>query len=139
MLKKLLSARLDQFVSPDVAILLIRITGAALIMTHGFPKFLRILEGDLGFADPIGLGPELSLILVTFAEFVCAIFVLIGFATRLALIPMIFNMLVIVFVAHSGDPFGDKELPLFFMLTYIALFLTGAGAYSLDSKVFGKR
>ncbi len=106
-------------------------------MTHGFPKLMRILDGNLGFADPLGIGPELSLILVMFAEFICAIFVLIGLGTRIALIPLLFNMLVIVFVAHSGDPFGDKELPLFFFAAFLVLFFTGGGKYSLDHKLFG--
>lgn len=134
MLKKLLSYRLDEFVSPDVAICLLRIGAAALIMTHGFPKFMRILEGDFSFGDPLGIGAAPSLVLVAFAEFICALFVLIGLGTRVALIPLIINMTVVVFVAHADDPFGRKELGLFFLLSFVTLFLTGAGKYSLDHK-----
>ncbi|MEX0895159.1 MAG: DoxX family protein, partial [Balneolaceae bacterium] len=115
-----------------------RIGAAALIMTHGVPKLLRVLEGDFGFGDPIGLGPTTSLVLVTFAEAICATLVLIGLGTRIALIPLIINMTVIVFVAHADDPFGRKELPLFFLISYIVLFFTGGGKYSLDRKFFGR-
>lgn len=138
MLKKLLSARLDEWVSPDVAVCLLRIGASVLIMTHGFPKFLRILEGDFSFGDPIGIGEAPSLFLVAFAEFICAVFVLIGLGTRVALIPLIINMCVVVFVAHADDPFGRKELGLFFLISFVVLFLTGAGKYSLDRKVWGK-
>lgn len=138
MFNKLKSARLDEFVSPDVAILLLRIGSAALIMTHGVPKLMRILDGDFGFGDPLGIGPVTSLFLVTFAEFLCAIFVLVGFFTRGFLIPLIINMAVITFIAHGDDPFGRKELPLFFLISFVTLFLTGPGKFSIDQKLFGK-
>lgn len=138
MFKKLTSTRLDEIVSPDVALLLLRLGAAALIMTHGIPKLMRILDGNFGFGDPLGLGPALSLFLVTFAEAICAFFVLLGLWTRVALIPLIINMTVVTFVAHADDPFGDKELPLFFLIVFVTLFLTGAGKYSLDSR-FNKR
>jgi len=89
MIKKLTSVRIDEFVNPDVAILLLRIGTASLILTHGIPKLLRILEGDFSFGDPIGIGPTASLILVTFAEAICAALVIIGLVTRAALIPLI--------------------------------------------------
>lgn len=138
MLKKMLSARLDEYVSPDVAICLLRIGASMLIMTHGFPKFLKILEGDFSFGDPLGIGEATSLVLVAFAEFICAVFVLIGLGTRIALIPLIINTTVIVFIAHADDPFGRKELGLFFLITFVVLFFTGAGKYSLDNKIWGK-
>lgn len=138
MFKKLNSPRLNEIVSPDIAIFLLRVGAACLIMTHGIPKLMRILEGNYGFGDPIGIGPTVSLFLVTFAEAISAFFVLIGLWTRVALIPLIINMIVIVFVAHADDPFGQKEKGVFFLITWIVLFLTGAGKYSLD-KVFNNR
>lgn len=137
MLRKLNSPRLDEIVSPDVAILLLRLGTAALIMTHGIPKLMRVLEGDFGFGDPIGLGPTLSLFLVTFAEAVCALFILIGLWTRLATIPLIINFVVVIFVAHAEDPFGNKEIGVFYLISFIVLFITGSGKYSFD-KILGK-
>lgn len=133
MFRKLNSPRLNEIVSPDLAILLLRIGTACLVMTHGIPKLLKIMSGDFSFGDPLGLGPAASLLLATFAEVVCAIFVLIGLWTRLATIPLLFTFVVIVFVVYAGDPFGDKELPLFFLITFFSLFLTGAGKYSMDA------
>lgn len=135
MLKKLTSTNIEEFVSPHVAILLLRIGAAALIMTHGIPKLLRMLDGNFDFGDPLGIGSTTSLLLVTFAEAICAFFVLLGLWTRAALIPLVINMTVIFFVAHAGDSFGAKELPIFFLITFIALFLTGPGKYSLDFKL----
>lgn len=137
MLRKLNSPKLDEIVSPNVAILLLRLGVAALVMTHGIPKLMSVLDGNLGFGDPLGIGPATSLLLVTFAEAICAFFILIGLWTRVAAIPLIINFIVVVFVAHADDPFGNKEKGVFFLISFIVLFLTGAGKYSLD-KIIGK-
>lgn len=138
MFKKLTSSKINEFVSPDIALLLLRVGAGALMLTHGFPKLMRILDGNLQFGDPIGIGPAASLILVTFAEFFCSLFVMAGFLTRASLIPLMFAMSVAAFIAHAGDPFGDKELSLFFLITFTTLFLTGPGKFSVDQKLFEK-
>lgn len=135
MFNKLTSSRLDAIISPQVSILLFRIGVACLVMTHGIPKLMRILEGNFGFGDPIGIGPALSLFLVTFAEAICAFFVLIGLWTRVAAIPLIIDFIVVVFVAHADDPFSTKEKGVFFLISFIILFLTGAGKYSVDGSL----
>ncbi|GJM28449.1 MAG: hypothetical protein DHS20C17_10840 [Cyclobacteriaceae bacterium] len=106
-------------------------------MTHGVPKVQKIFSGDLGFGDPIGLGPEVSLVLVAFAEAVCGFFVILGLGTRWATIPLIIAMAVAVVIHHAADPFGTKEKPLLFLIIFITLLFTGGGKYSLDRKVFG--
>lgn len=119
----------------DLALLLLRVAGGGMLMTHGIPKINRLFgEGPVEFGDPIGIGPGPSLFLITFAEVVCAFLVLIGFKTRWAAIPVVIGMLVAALIVHSADPFGRKELPLMFATVFFALFLTGPGAYSLDRK-----
>lgn len=117
----------------SLALLLLRVGSGGLILTHGLPKLQRLFGGaEIKFADPFGLGPVVSLGLATFAEVVCAVLVIVGFKTRLAVIPLIITMLVAAFYAHWDDPFGRKELPLLFCIVFISLLLTGGGAYSLD-------
>lgn len=119
----------------DLALLLLRVAGGGMLMTHGIPKINRLFgEGPVEFGDPIGIGPGPSLFLITFAEVVCAFLVLVGFKTRWAAIPVVIGMLVAALIAHSADPFGRKELPLMFAAVFFSLFLTGPGAYSLDRK-----
>lgn len=105
------------------------------MLTHGYPKFQKILAGDLKFGDPVGLGEIPSLYLATFAEFICAILVIIGLYTRLSLIPLIINMSVAFFIAHAADDFGTKEKSLLFLGMFIVIFLTGAGRFSIDDKL----
>ena len=104
------------------------------MLVHGYPKLMKVIEGDFGFADPIGLGPAFSLILVVFAEFVCAIALIIGFKVRLASIPLLITMLVAAFIIHGDDPWQKKELALIFGGIYLVLFLVGAGRFGVDGR-----
>ena len=119
--------------SLNILILVLRITVAAFMITHGLPKFQRLLAGgEIQFGDPIGLGPTLSLILTVFAEFFCPIFIALGLGTRLAAVPLVITMGVAAFIAHGGDPFQRKELALLYLLFFLALLVIGSRKYSLD-------
>ncbi len=107
--------------------------------THGIPKFLNLLEGNLGFGDPVGLGSTTSFLLVNFSEVLCSLFILLGLGTRLAVIPLIISCSVAAFVAHAADPFGKKELLLLYILIYLTLLVLGSGAYSLDALINPKK
>lgn len=117
----------------DLVLLLVRIAGGGFMLTHGYGKMIRLFNGTVEFADPIGLGVELSLILTVFAEVLCAAFILLGILPRLAAIPLIITMLVVVFVVHAEDGFGKQELGLFYLISYSIVLLLGAGKYSLQS------
>jgi putative oxidoreductase len=119
----------------DLGLLFLRIVSGAVMLTHGYPKFQKVLQGNLKFGDPIGLGEVPSLYLSTFAEFLCAILVIVGLYTRLSLIPLIINMSVAFFIAHSADDFGTKEKSLLFLGMFIVIFLTGPGRFSIDNRL----
>lgn len=116
-----------------------RVAVSAFMLTHGFPKFLKVLEGNFKFADPFGLGSLTSLLLALFAEFFCSILIMLGLATRLASIPLIITMLTAAFIAHAGDPFARKEMALLYLLIYISLLVFGGGKYSTDQIITIKK
>jgi putative oxidoreductase len=117
----------------DILVLVLRVSIAAFMITHGWPKLSKLLAGgEIQFGDPIGLGMTLSLVLTVFAEFVCSVLIGIGLGTRLASIPLIFTMFVAAFVAHGPDPFGRKETALLYLLIYLTLFVIGSRKYSID-------
>jgi putative oxidoreductase len=115
----------------NIGLLILRIVVAVLMLTHGIPKLLNLIQGNLSFPDPIGLGSELSLVLVIFAEVFCSIIILIGFRSRLAAIPLIIVMLVALLVQHSGDPVFEHWNILLYLLSYGMLLHLGGGKYSL--------
>lgn len=117
----------------DLGILIIRISVAIFMLVHGLPKLGRFFtDEEIKFANPIGLGVIPSLMLVVFAEVFCSLLIFIGLATRLAVIPLIITMLVIIFIVHGDDGFGKQELPYHYLVAYILLFITGSGRYSVD-------
>ena len=135
MLKKFLKP-ITLPVSADWGVLILRVGVSLIMMTHGYPKLNKLISGDYAFADPLGMGQELSLILTVGAEFFCSLLLLLGIATRAVLIPLIFTMVVVFFIVHGNDPFGDKESALMFLIPYVTLFFTGPGRFSLDKKLF---
>ncbi len=116
----------------SLASLLLRLGLGAMMLTHGYGKFIRLISGETGFADPLGFGQLPSLILTVFAEFLCPILLIFGFKTRLASIPPAIVMLVAVFLIHWNDAWRDKEFPLLYLVGFIAIYLLGPGNYSLD-------
>lgn len=124
----------------DYGLLILRLAfGFSMIYGHGFGKLTRLFGSEeISFADPFGLGPVVSLVLVVFAEFLCSLLLMAGLFTRAALIPLIFTMATAYFAAHFDDPFGRQEKVILFGFAFIALFFTGPGRYSLDA-VLGKK
>jgi len=117
----------------DIALLTARIAIAAMMLTHGIPKLVMLFSGaPVQFPPVLGMSAEFSLILTVFAEVVCSVFILAGFGTRVAVIPLAITMLTAVFLIHAADPFSVKESALHYLVVYIILLLAGSGKYSVD-------
>ena len=117
----------------DFGLLLFRLIIGGLMLTHGIPKLLTFFGSEeIVFADPIGLGETVTFTFAVFAEFVCAILIILGWVTRFASIPLIITMAVAAIIVHWTDGFGRQELPLLYMGGFLLLFFTGAGKFSLD-------
>ena len=124
----------------DFGLLAVRLLSGGMMLTHGIPKFDRLFgEGPAKFADPFGLGPEISLGLVLFAEVGCSLLVMAGFKTRWATLPLLFTMLMAAFYAHGSDPFSDKELSLLFFTVFLSILISGGGRLSVDQAIGGKK
>lgn len=118
----------------NFGLLLLRVAFSGMLLTHGIPKLLKLFSGNLGFADPFGMGQTVSLILAIIAEVIFSILIIVGFKTRLATIPIIITMLVAAFIFHGNDPFGSKELPLLYLIGFVSIAFLGPGKFSIDRK-----
>src|SRR5690606_30819111 len=117
----------------DLGKLLLRVVPSGIMLVdHGWPKLAGFGERMETFADPIGLGPALSLGLIVFAEVFCALLVILGVWTRLSTIPLIIAMAVITFISHGDDILGKGEMGLIYMTAFTAILLVGSGRFSLD-------
>jgi putative oxidoreductase len=118
--------------SINLGIALLRIFASAMMMVHGFSKLQKLINGDFQFANPIGIGEAPSLFLATIGEFICPIFIIIGFKTRWAAAITAITMGVAAFIQHSADPFSKKELALVYLTIFLAIALIGPGKYSVE-------
>ncbi len=119
----------------DFGLLILRVSfSATMLFGHGLGKLVNFSEKSATFADPIGLGPVVSLGLVTFAEFFCAGAVMLGLFTKYTVIPLIIAMSVAFFRVHAADPFAKKELAFLYLCGFIVILALGPGKYSIDKK-----
>ena len=122
--------------SRSLALLFLRLFMGVIMLTHGWPKLMGFAEMSSGFPDPLHIGSFASLSLTVIAEVFCSILLIVGAFTRLAAGALIINMGVALFVIHGpvSETNNLAELPLFYLVVYIYLFLTGAGQYALDAR-----
>ena len=119
------------------ATFVLRLALGGLIIPHGYSKLISFAARSSTFADPFHIGHPTSMALAIFAEFFCGIFILLGFCTRLACIPLIISLATTVSYIHKGDFFDTGEKATLFLLGYVALLFTGPGKISVD-KLIGK-
>ncbi len=135
-MKKLFSSKYsDSTIS--FSLLLLRLSLGGLMIPHGYKKLMNFAAKSSEFTDPFQIGGPASMSLTIFAEFFCAIFIVLGLMTRLACIPLIIAMGVAVFYSHNGQVFGDGETGALYLTGFIALLFTGPGKISMD-RLIGK-
>ena len=123
----------------DIGLLVLRLgVGSFMLFGHGWGKLASFSQKADTWADPIGLGPAVSLSLAIFAEFFCSLAVITGTATRLAAIPLLTTMLVAAGIVHVNDPWAKQEFALLFAWTFITLIFAGAGRFSGDALISKK-
>ena len=60
----------------NIALLILRVVFAgSMLYGHGLGKLNRLLEGNLSFSNPLGIGEIPTLILAVFSEFLAPIFI----------------------------------------------------------------
>jgi putative oxidoreductase len=123
----------------DLGLLLLRLfSGLALALAHGWGK-IPPSDGFAGMIGGIGFpAPLLFAWLAAIAEFVGGLLIAIGFLTRPASFLVVGHFVFVTFAAHAGDPFGDRELGLFFLFAALLFLLAGAGRYSVDAALRGR-
>lgn len=120
--------------SINFGLLLLRVGFSVGLMTHGYGKFMKVIQGNFEFGDPIGIVPTFSLILASIGEFIAPILILIGWKTRIASLFPIITMLVAFAIAHDGDPFSTKEKSFVYLIAFLTLYFTGPGKYALGKE-----
>lgn len=124
---------MNTFNKNDLGLLILRVGFSVFLLLHGIEKLEIALTSKISFADPIGLGPNISLILVLFAEVICTLFIIIGFKVRWASIPPIILMLVAVFIVHKNAPIMERELAVLYLIAFSVIAIMGSGKYAIKN------
>src|SRR5262249_31973320 len=110
----------------NIAAFLLRIVfGSMIFINYGLIKIQRFSSMQNTFYDPFGIGHKGSLLLIIFAEVFCSIFLVIGLFTRLAAIPLVIGMSVVVFMKERGAPLSKLEIPVLFLGAFFAILFVG--------------
>lgn len=129
----------------DLGLLLIRIIIGILMAFYGYEKLIHfetMAASDFWAKNVnfLGFTGKIPLALTVFAELFCSILLIIGLLSRLALIPLLICMGFIIVaimqfsLLNSGDNGYEINTAFVYFIIYLALFFTGPGKYSLDSK-----
>ena len=132
--------KLNQF-----SLTLLRVVLGIIFTYHGYLN-LFVAGGFRGTVESftqLGIPmPVYSALLVTFAEFVGGLLLLIGLLTRLTSLVLIFEMLVAFFTVHLKNGIlvskGGYEFVLVLLAGLVVVVVNGAGKFSLG-KLFKKK
>lgn len=129
----------------DIAVFALRLAAGVVLAYHGWLK-LGNVSGFAGFVDSLGVpAPDLTAYVVTYLEFLGGIALIIGLATRyvaaLFMVEMVFTIALVKLdvglIASEGGV--GAELDLLILAIALSLVFTGAGKWSLDSLLAGRR
>jgi putative oxidoreductase len=122
----------------DIALLIGRILIAVLFLIAAYNKF-KGLGGTTAYFTKLGFpGPSIAAPAVAIFEALVGVLILVGFKTRLVALAVAVFVVVAALIAHTN--FGDGNQLNHFLKNLaiagglLALFVSGAGAFSVDAK-----
>ena len=129
--------------STDAGLLVLRLlVGASLFLKHGWEKLTNFTAMAARFGDPIHIGPMPSFLFALLSDAICSVLVMLGLGTRWAAMIVVINVSVAWSMVHQfiffQRPAGDHgEVCVLYISVFLALFISGAGRYSLDAVIAG--
>lgn len=119
----------------DFGILIIRLFIGLRIIYGSFDNIIswnRMMEFS-NFLEVNNLPlPIFCAILSVYAQFICAILILIGYKTRFAAFILVFNFIVAIVIVHSNDSIEVMTPALAMLFISFGLLFTGAGKWAIE-------
>jgi putative oxidoreductase len=120
----------------SLGILLLRVlVGISLFLNHGLEKLTGYSTMVGQFPDPFHITAHASLAYALLSDSICSVLVMIGFATRLSSLVILWNVIVAFVVVHHATFTSNThaERAWAYICVYAALSLAGAGGFSVDA------
>ena len=121
--------------SPDVGRLILRFCVGGLMLFHGLAKIMH--PGSLDFIGGMLSANGLPAMLaygVYVGEVLAPLMVIVGYQARIGGLLLVINMMLALFLAHTGDFFSLSEhggwaveLQMFYLLSALAVVFLGSG------------
>lgn len=117
-----------------IALLVFRILlSVELITAHGLKKLgVGVTEAEK-VPNPLHLPEAFNSLFADAANLVFPVFVIFGFFTRIAVLPILAVTLTGYFILHWNDALLIKDTPFMYSLCYLFLLFVGPGKYSVDN------
>lgn len=120
--------------------LFLRLFVGIMLMQFGIRQLAHFYEMREVFPAVLGMGSEVSLIIMICIELMCSLFIMFGFLTRLMTLPPFVAMIIAEYhLLHNSDaaPYlldwqQQGYLPIMFLGIYFFLVLVGPGKISVD-------
>lgn len=127
----------DEAALRDAGLLVLRVVVGGTFLIHGLDKLIDLSAAENYFASLSIPAPGLMAPFVAVTEAVGGALLLLGLTTRLVGLALAGDMLGALLIEHIGDGFFVDEGGIEFVLVLgsasLALVLTGAGRFSIDS------
>ncbi len=117
----------------DLTLLAFRVLlSGELIYAHGLKKLgVGVSEAEV-VPNPLNLPEAFNSLFADAANLFFPVFVILGLATRIAILPILAVTLTGYFVLHFHDAPLIKDTPFMYSLSFLVLLFLGPGKYSLD-------
>jgi putative oxidoreductase len=118
--------------SADLGLLYLRVGASVLVLiVHGIPKVRHFASEESAIEDPFHFGKKLSIGFAIFAEVLCPLLVIAGFATRLASLPVMVISAIALLRVHPEWTAQQAQFAWMLLIMFGTLVIAGAGHYSL--------
>lgn len=120
--------------------LFLRLFVGVMLMQFGLRQIYNFDAAAAIFPPTLGMDPDTSLTVMIFIEIVCAVFIMLGFCTRIMTLPPFIAMILAehhLLSSASEAPYmitwtQPAYLPIMFMGIFFFIMLVGPGKISID-------
>lgn len=122
----------------NLGLLFLRVSGGLfLLWVHGLPKLLDFTAQLQLIEDPFHLGARLTLSLAIFAEVLCPMLIIAGVLARLACLPILFVLLVALFVVHPQWSVAEGQFGWLLLILFTTVLIAGPGRLAVPVRLPG--